>query len=277
NYSGALYAFAFGKIGGICSATDEIRAGRFDFLDLVREKLFLSEEIGWYKSPNTEIGVEDFYSNSEEYSPTKDGKRLDRLRESVFDIFGGGASIDEDHYQIGSFRCEHVRRHLRKFFDSKVPLVVSHGDFNTNNIILSRASNALSTIDFEYTGPDCFYKDFISLESSIRTAWMGGAMSTPDECWKVFEVESALLNGKPLADVIKGAVALEPLFAAICKIRQAARESIEKSKCKFEPDLYALALGFHMLKLCGLAVWDRSAKVRLIACLMACCDKLQKL
>lgn len=98
--------------------------------------MFISEEIGWYKDPKFLASAEQFYSNSDEYAPNKDGKRLDELRMNADDVFGvGSASINEDHYAIREFRCEHVRRHLKKFFDKMMPKTISHGDFNTNNII----------------------------------------------------------------------------------------------------------------------------------------------
>jgi hypothetical protein len=108
-FSGALYAFAFGKVSGISSATEEVRKGEFGFLKLVIEKVFLSDDVGWYKDIRTDMGTEEFYRNSREYSPGKDRRRLDQLRRSVDEIFNiAHRNIDEDYYAIEAFRCEHV-------------------------------------------------------------------------------------------------------------------------------------------------------------------------
>ena len=277
-FSGALYAFAFGKAAGIASATDRIKLGNFDFIHTVTEKLFLSDDIGWYKDPKSDIDVENFYSNSEEYAPSKDGHRLDGLRNNADDIFGtGNVTIDEDHYLVDLFRCEHVRRHLTKFYAKTMPRVISHGDFNTNNIILSADGKALSTIDFEYTGYDCIYKDFVSLESSIRTYWVGHQFSTSAECWELFSAECDLLDGHDVTAATKHMPAAQAYFECIEKIRNAARRAVEKRAIKFDFELYTLALAFHMLKLNGLRIWDSSAKIKLLSCLFATSRRLQKI
>lgn len=278
DYSGAIYSFAFGRAAGIASATNRIKGGDFAFIDTVITKLFLSTEIGWYKTPQHKVKVENFYSNSEEYAPSKDGGRLDGLRNNAFDIFSSSdITINEDLYSVGSRRWQHIRRQLGKFYDQSMPETICHGDFNSNNIILSSDSQSLSVIDFEYTGFDCFYKDFISLESSVRAYWNDQFFSTEDDCWTLYEAEQILLNGGSCKEAVNRVPAAFSYFEIVQKIRGAAEAAAKLAGLDFKPELYALALAFHMLKLNGLRIWDASAKIKLMACLFATADRLERL
>jgi hypothetical protein len=276
--SGALYAFAFGKVGKISSATDMVESGDFSFIETVTGKLFLSDAIGWYKDPKFGMSVEDFYSNSEEYAPSKDGARVSGLRNNADDIFGAkNVMIDEEHYAIDDFRFDHVRRQLSKFHAKMMPEVISHGDFNTNNIIFSADGKSFSTIDFEYTGYDFIYKDFVSLESSVRTYWRSVAFTTPTEWLELYLAEKDLLGGSEPEEAARAIPAATPYLACVAQIRDAAKNVAEKCNVSFDLDLYTLALAFHMLKLNGLRIWDESGKIKLLACLFAVSDRLQNI
>jgi hypothetical protein len=83
-----------------------------------------------------------------------------------------------------------------------------------------------------------------------------------------------LLDGKSVDEASATAPNTRAYFECINKVRVAAKSCIEKAAANFDRNLYALALAFHMAKLNGLQIWDRSAKIKLLACLLASCARL---
>ena len=156
----------------------------------------------------------------------------------------------------------HIRRLLYKFDKEEVIVTPCHGDLNTNNIFLSNKKSSIALIDFEYSCPDMVFKDFISLETSIRayhnenSCTLGDLVKLELQC-----IKSKSVDGE--------------YFGNINKIREASKKlsnnlNLANKFSLYNYDkLYYIGLLFHLFKLLGLSIWEGSQIKRLLAAYIA--------
>lgn len=270
-HRGALYAFAFGDTEEVKPLSSFTRAGDYSLLAKVVNSFFHSESIGWYKRPKFEKSVESFYSDSEEYSSKKDAKRLEALKQFCKEQLAIEADVGLDKVSIGGIKSKFIRKQLWKFDSRQVPTWICHGDFNTNNILVGRSDSSVAVIDFEYSGPDCAYKDFISLECSLRVDDVAQAIGGEVDLLSLAEAEFSLLSeGKIDSSCGRG------YLSHVASVRQAARTALQSQSAVFDEDVYSVALGFHLLKLIGISTLDVRSRFQLLAAFIAVGRRLEQ-
>jgi phage gp37-like protein len=113
------------------------------------------------------------------------------------------------------------------------------------------------------------------LEASVRVAWNEIEFRDAKALWPLVAGERDMLNGER-ADMVAASIpGTQTYFGTIEKIRHASMEAMKRAGGVFESDIYAVALSFHLFKLCGMSIWDQSAKVKLFAALLASSGKLR--
>ncbi len=106
----------------------------------------------------------------------------------------------------------------------KVRTCVTHGDLHSDNIFVNEHGEAW-LIDFESTGPGHAMRDFVELETDIKSRLLGG---TSEDCRPTYQIELALLAGdEPLAathvqDLRHLPDKARKAVAAVCKVREIA-------------------------------------------------------
>jgi Phosphotransferase enzyme family len=277
NYSGALYAFAFGGAEGIDSASAYIRAGRYEVIEDIVSKVFSSAASGWYRDPVSRTNAEVFFNNSEEYSREKDDRRLASTNSYAQSLLGGAeVETSLDRLRVSGFSSKFVRRNLQKFEEVLVPEAIGHGDFNTNNIIFSPDRKLATLIDFEYCGYDYVFKDFVSLECSLRVderQLTGGNAKEFDNCVRA---ELHLLEKDDVSRLPKNCVHYSDYLSRIHAVRLAAKIMADKLSIDFDRRLYNLALSFHLLKLLGIPGWPATNSFLVLSAYVACSEWLEK-
>jgi len=88
---------------------------------------------------------------------------------------------------------------------------ILHGDLNSDNVIVDRATGGVRLVDFQRTGPGHVLQDFVTLEASLR-------INLPAEIpsGDLFEIERLIAMDDPR-------VQTDPYAAAILSVRAAAR------------------------------------------------------
>jgi hypothetical protein len=262
-YKGALYAFAFGASLDLSPLADHIRAGEYEFVERVVTRLFDSTDIGWYSRAEFTVSAEEFFADSEEYSHAKDSRRVDGLRETGVQLLGDSAvEVGLEFCRFGDIRFSFIRKFLEKFDRTSVPKCICHGDLNSNNILFGRGDNAVALIDFEYSGLDILYKDFVSLECSVRVDDVRFAIETHESFG-----ERVLAELKSIRGELDGTVVY---LDQLRRIRIAAEQCARRSSLDFSRDLYVLTLSFHLLKLLGITQLPLPARHQLLAAFCAC-------
>ncbi len=277
NYSAALYAFAFGAHTEISTAGNEFRVGVFDSLNTILQKIFCSPAVGWYDHVRKEKDVESFFANSAEYAPRKDQRRVDQLRVYTNRFFEKKKpEISLDHFRTGSYSFRQFRRFLGAFENRTMPEVVCHGDLNSNNIILDEKRTSLSLIDFEYTGYDSIYKDFVSLECSLRVDESNLSAERLREFSALVNLEKAMLNRKEFGVSSKRKSSqFTDYLERICEVRKVCQDVCDRVGVELDTEVYALSLGMHLFKLLGIGDWNDNNASLLLASFVAIGEYLE--
>ena len=276
-YFGALYAFAFGEAEGINTASAYIQNDCYGVIEDIISKFFTSTVIGWYRNPESGKNADAFYNNSEEYSREKDDRRVASASSYAYSLLRDtGIEISLDKTRIGKFSSNFVRRNLHKFENISVPETIGHGDFNTNNIIFSPDRSLATLIDFEYCGYNYAFKDFISLECSLRVDERSLKAGNAKEFESCVGAELHLLNKEDLSKLPKSYLEYTDYLSRIHSIRVAAKNMAERLEINFDRRLYNLALAFHFLKLLGIPKWPDANSFLLLSAYVASSEWLEK-
>jgi hypothetical protein len=263
-WAGVCYAFAFGQAMGVATLTDRLRSGGGATVSAFVDRVLASENTRWYRAvTHTPQRVDDFFANSEEYSPAKDARRLEGFQSALHEIGsaeGKRSSVSAELFCYDTVECPSLRRTLARINFGTITLSFGHGDLNANNIFITPDDSNFALIDFEYSGLDHCFKDFISLESSLRLEFQSPSLAAFDLS-SLIELELAALTGESLPADPKP----PEYFAEIVKVRNAAQVRFPNTS---EPN-YQIALGLHSLKLLGLPLWKSDQKRALCAVVFA--------
>lgn len=240
--SALCYAFALGGQENVEPAADALKAGRAKVIETVIRHLFSSQRQAWYgKSDESGPHLKNYVSNLGEYPGDKDDWRNRSLETTLRRIATADGIVHERHdahNKIGRHGFDDVRPSLRRLPDVKVAKCICHGDLNANNIFFHGGNLAL--IDFEQTGPNHVFRDFVSFESSVRSLYAPSTSGhTPFE--ELVDLELALLR-EP--DMI---VLQDPVLLQVQRIRAAAFKRFPYA----EPVLYTATILLHLWKLIG--------------------------
>jgi len=170
-FGGAMYAFALGDTIHTKTAYDLIHESPLAasrIFSSICSYIFNSEQIGWYiYDESSTIDIVGYFSNSKEYGPSKDNRRVNGIRKNIINYAMKNCSINGDNMRIGVSDLALPRNLLDKFDGIKLNTCICHGDLNLKNIIISGDANKMALIDFEYSGFDHIFKDYISLDVSL--------------------------------------------------------------------------------------------------------------
>ena len=264
-YGSALYGFAFGATEIVSSLTKPIKEGSvaelFDFV----ENVVLRDAIGWYQFKGDTIDIESYFNDGMEYSPGKDARRLAGLRSNLSSFYHDAeGKISDRGVEFLDVSFDHVRNYVRNLRGQKLPIYVCHGDLNSNNVMVFLGGPQFSLIDFEYTGPDTVYKDFVSLELSLRLYYPTAPTQENLTGWLAAEedVLEALANDEEkrfdyLDERTRG------LFQSVLKLRRLAMEFVRSRNAEFSSIQYEYALTFHLYKVAALRDWKEHEFPRL--------------
>lgn len=268
-YSGVLYAFAFGSRRRVKPASDALRAGDMKAINRITKRVFDATRIGWYNAPRPAEDVSTYYNNNLEYEPHKDDRRKQGLKHWAEILSGDDyCRIADEEINIAGFKCLPIRRIISKMEKLQVLETIVHGDFNSNNIFFGASASNIALIDFEYSGFDMVFKDYVSLEMSIRTEF------------KQPEPKDAL----PLGELIKsehfllstGDVSDGDALPYLCLCRDVRKSACDKFS-GIDRRLYLIGVAFHAFKLLGIPAWNNIQAARLLSAYVAACLQLESL
>lgn len=249
--SAVCYAFALGGRDKVEPLSVPLAAGRKKAVGTVNRLLFASARQGWYRSHRDSPHVLRAYlSNLEEYPASKDDWRDKCFEASLRAICAAEKlpfSKSDSRITVGKFECNEIRRALRHLPNSKVPLCICHGDLNSNNIFITADLAAIALIDFEQTNFHHVFRDFVSLESSVRSLFaISGVRRIAFEA--LVDLEVALIHD------VNADVSTDPPLEQVQSIRRAAFKHFPKA----DKALYHGALALHLWKLLGFREGDAS-------------------
>jgi hypothetical protein len=262
------YAFVLADELETTTATELLRKGSTKVVDRVIGDILRSKTTAWYrlaKERGEELSRK--MANSREFDSTKDTRRDDALAASlkrIAEVDGVPFMKTEAGFQFGSTPFPRIRRVIFQREWGATPECYSHGDLNSNNIILNAKSTKLALIDFADSGRTHVFRDFVSFETSIRLEWPDAPNESDYSLVELTEFESRALSGLP-----DGAPAY---LTQIQKVRQAARDLFPSV-----PSLhYAICLGLNIWKVNAVREWPLVSEKRAIACYRACLLVLQR-
>jgi len=258
---GALYAFAFGGEGDISSITDDLKNGDMKSLEKFLNQVLSNEIVGWYIDNGDSVTVGEYFNKRDEYNTKKDTSRIAGIEENIIKhSIVDSCTLDQENIKLLNINTLHCRRLFHSFRNEKFPLSISHGDLNTNNIITFEGAEKFSLIDFDYTGLDSIYKDFISLETSYRVYYKPDSFDFGVKNY--FEIEQYMNKaffdkpGDTRKKLKKSLIELEEYAGGLLNLRKFAYEFIVSRGFKFDQKHYLILLSFHLFKLSALPAWQ---------------------
>lgn len=265
-FGAALYGFAFGASEIVSSLTKPLQDGSVTELFAFVENVVLRDAIGWYQFNGDTVDIESHFNDGEEYSPGKDSRRLAGLRSNLLRFYGDSdCKVSDRGVEFQDVSFNHIRNYLRNARGENLPRYICHGDLNSNNVMVFLGGPQFSLIDFEYTGPDIVYKDFVSLELSLRlyypskpepeefTSWLAAEEDIIEALDTGVEKDFHYLNGDTRG-----------LFLSVLKLRKLAKEFVESRDISFSAIQYEYALSFHLYKVAALDDWKHWEFPRLL-------------
>ncbi|CTQ63402.1 phosphotransferase [Roseibium album] len=271
---GALYAFALGRQGNATTLTKIIsekdEGSSAAVFEAICKRIFGLENIGWYESfpESDELPVGLYFSNRTEYAPEKDNRRYSSINRNYSNLsFENNFSIDSEKL-VHSGQIYQVPRNLiDKWHGDRLKMCVCHGDLNTNNIITREKLTKISLIDFEYTGVDHIFKDYISLEVSARCYAHEFAEVTKLE--DAIKYERERISKFKLVDTNK--------FSSNNPVDIIRREFLFNNPKLNQENivfLYLLCLSFHLQKVLALSDWSQAQFSCLLGSFIATLEEL---
>jgi hypothetical protein len=264
-YVGVAYAFAFGGASDHQTAHEILKDNpmqRFALHRNVIDCFFLNDRLPWYK-PSDQKDVCSFYSNCEEFDPAHDERRIQSITSFLQALGLQDFQVTSDSCKFGEFGFRFLRSVLEDFNSVQAPFAICHGDFNTNNIIVSNTEK-LTIIDFEYSGVKVAWRDHLSYESSIRIDELSISELNTQIFFEIVRKELACIKGEHLAS--------DPTYQNITMIRQSIKCrqgscGLQHIDCK---DAYVIGLAFHLFMLASFNELPKQARFFLLAAFVAC-------
>lgn len=258
------YAFVLGGQRDAIQASQALGEGKAKAVDTVIKLLFRADRTGWHRSPReTGKQIVEYFTNHREFDPSKDQKRNDGLAFALREIAAseGVSLVDSGEELWYASKCvDTPRRGLLSIRRShRVVECLGHGDLNANNVFMDSKLNSIAIIDFEQSGWNHVFRDFVSFESSIRLEFNSGEPTTQD-LLRLCELERAAM-----VEDAEYEASWPSYLEQIMKLRKVARTRFVSVPW----ELYEVALGLHSWKLFGVSNWSLEQKKRLAACLFA--------
>jgi Ternary complex associated domain 9 len=268
NWGAIAYAFVLAGEMDTATATELLRKGHVRAVDRVISDVLRSQTTAWYR-PTREPGEElsKRMANSREFYPEKDTHRDDRLEaalKSVAAVEGVTIVRSEIGFQFGPANFPRIRRAIFQREWGPTPECYSHGDLNSNNIIMNSKATKLALIDFADAGRTHVFRDFISFETSIRLEW---PVSSDEDAAGLLQL------GQIELQALKRNYDEAPAYLQqIRRVRQVANDRFPAVPASH----YAICLGLNVWKVNAVKEWPLVAQKRALACYWACLSSLQR-
>lgn len=269
----SMYGFAFGGSRITSSLTDHLRVEDVEVLRRFREVILSKEAVGWYNFSGAVVAVEDYFNSGEEYNPAKDGRRISGIKKMCEMHFSDDMYyFSDDFMEIEGRQALQPRKIMQEMRGQEIPQFICHGDLNSNNVITFSDGKYFSLIDFEYAGVDLAYKDFVSLEVSIRAHL---PMSLKAEDFEEFLECESVLDEAFLSDLMELPAHLEgkwsSYFSEIHMHRKQMIDILRASGVDVVKSHYYLLLSFHLFKVAALPAFGRDEFIQVFFSYFSLC------
>ncbi len=278
NTGASMYGFAFGSSRITSSLTEHIEKSDTEVLRRFRDTILSKEAVGWYNFSGDTVVVEDYFNSGEEYDPVKDGRRLASIKEACsLHLPSDFYHFSDEFFELDGLQTLQPRKIMQELRGQELPRFICHGDLNSNNIITFSDGGYFSLIDFEYAGLDLAYKDFVSLEVSIRAHLPVDA--NEDLFEEFFECEQFLYDAF-LSNDFELPTSLsarwEEYFSEVFAHRKQMCEILRSSKVEVKRDHYYLLLIFHLFKVAAVPAFSKNEFTRLFFSYFSSCFLVER-
>jgi Phosphotransferase enzyme family len=274
NIGAVCYSFAFEgqNEDPPISASQLLVEGDGKIISSICKSIFDAKRKTWYSDVHhTDEEMSSYFSSERFYKNKKTTKFEEREQElmKIFEtVFGDDFILSSESMKLFGVIAERPTKLVLTEDWGTVEECVSHGDLHCGNILVNRNSGALAFIDFQQTGPHYIFRDFVSVESSIRIDW--NAALDRDDLQRCFgqEIQLAELQ-EPNAD---------GSYVGLCaKVREAAflNFPIRDVSARRELMLLGAYTQFSWL-LTRFPNWEKTARQRLLLGVFASLVGLQR-
>ncbi|MDU8927671.1 phosphotransferase [Alisedimentitalea sp. MJ-SS2] len=174
SFGGVCYSFVFDGQGSPNELTSYFQSGTANSVSIVCETIFNPQSRTWYSNVrDTGKDLSEYFSDKPFF---KDSKQIESRENVLIEVLE--KKMNFSHFEITdkTIDIDGIRfpRPMRLLFTNNwtnALETICHGDMNANNIMYEPKSGTIAFIDFLRTGLNHIYRDFISLESSVRLDW----------------------------------------------------------------------------------------------------------
>ncbi len=268
DWGAIAYAFVLAGERATQTATEFLRRGSDKAVDRVVSDILGSKTTAWYRVVNN--GGEELsrvLANSKEFDSRKDPRRDDAFGETIRRVAGSEDvpfQKNEAGFQLGSLVFPRVRRTVFQREWGATTECYSHGDLNSNNIILDAKATKVALIDFADAGRTQVFRDFVSFENSIRLEWPVEPAEAALTFAQLLEREDRALSGD--FDQAPG------YLLQVQKVRNVASELFPTA----DPRHYAICLALNTWKVNAVMSGPHHAQRRALAAYSACLSSLTR-
>ena len=175
SFGAVCYSFVFDGQGTPRAVSDFLREGNTSIIPIIAETIFNPAKKTWYGNVrDTKRDFSDYFSSVPFFRDARQMEhREQRFIEVLRNVFPDEKmDISNDKLFVNGNYFPRPAYYLFSNEWSSVLETVCHGDMNANNIMYEERSGTIAFIDFQRTGFNQIFRDFVSLESSVRVDWI---------------------------------------------------------------------------------------------------------
>ncbi|MFO1359535.1 phosphotransferase [Plasticicumulans sp.] len=260
NFGGICYSFAFEGQGleSPKSASEFINNSQFGVIDKICSSIFDPSKKTWYAQIGAcETEISEYFTSHKYYKkPSLIEDRVNQLYRLLSENFENNFIFSENHIVLYGKKVERPDKLILAKDWGKIEECISHGDLHCGNILVHPGSGDVAFIDFQHTGYHYLFRDFVSVESSIRIEWPSVIM--------INDV-TELLDQEILLSTFDANAPLEPYLQYCYKIRKVALINFPENSTNSRRSMYLIGLYTQYLWLVTrFDHWNKSSKIRLL-------------
>lgn len=200
NVGAVCYSFAFEgqNQDAPVSASDLLREGDESIVSRICSSIFDPNRKTWYSKVDATGEEMSSYFSSDRFYRNKSSTSFEDREQALIgcfaEVFADDFSIVGDLISLFGITSERPTKLILTEDWGMVDECISHGDLHCGNILVNRGSGALAFIDFQQTGVHYIFRDFISVESSVRIDWKQSPESLNCRAALQGEIDLALMS-----------------------------------------------------------------------------------